>query len=221
MAAGFAVPGVVDGTTRKVYKIPDVLSLNETNFYDYAEKLLGVPIIVNNASWMAALGEKDVNYSFVENLVYLNITNNIGIGVGIIIGNNLVKGCNNFAGEVGQFYYDTSCSMEDYLQGKGQLEHEASLKRLFERVESRLNEGNAQILAHILKERNTSCVSLELIEEAVQQGDLDVREEFEHTLKAWSIIIININLLVNPDFIILGAEYRTRTFILINSFAKS
>ena len=204
LAAGFTVPGVVDKFTRKVYKIPDVLSLNETNFYDYAEKVLGVPIVVNNASWMAALGEKNTNYKFVENLVYLNITNNIGIGVGIIIDNKLVKGANDYAGEVGQFYFDPNCSIDDYLKGKGQLENEASIKALFARVDRRISMGDAKILSRMLKQEKTSHISLEILEEAVQQGDTDVFEELEPTMKAWAIIIINMNLLLNPDFIILG-----------------
>jgi predicted NBD/HSP70 family sugar kinase/predicted transcriptional regulator len=214
LAAGFAIPGVIDKKTRKVFKIPDVLSLDETNLFDYAEKLLGVPVIVNNDARMAALGEKDVNYNFVENLVYLDITNHIGIGMGIIIGNNLVKGCNNLAGEIGQSYFDPYCSMADYLHGKGQLESEAGLSTMFARVENKLKNGGAKILARMLEGKQSLHFSVELIEEAVRQGDADVFEEFERTLKAWSIMIININLYLNPDFIILGGSISNKNSLI-------
>jgi predicted NBD/HSP70 family sugar kinase len=64
--------------------------------------------------------------------------------------------------------------------------------------------GDAKILSRMLKQEKTSHISLEILEEAVQQGDTDVFEELEPTMKAWAIIIINMNLLLNPDFIILG-----------------
>ncbi|MEI8199671.1 MAG: ROK family transcriptional regulator [Eubacteriales bacterium] len=204
LAAGFAVPGVVDKTTRKLYMIPDVLSLNETTFYDYAEKILGVPVIVNNVSWMAALGEKNTNYSFADNIVYLNITNSIGIGAGIIIDNKLVRGANDYAGEVGQFYFDPCYSMGDYLNSKGQLEHEASLNTLFSAIENIIKKGGAKVLSDILKENQQSNIFIDTLEEAARRGDVDVLEELERTLKAWSVTIININYLLNPDYIILG-----------------
>ena len=220
LAADFAVPGVVDKTTRKLYMIPDVLSLNETTFYDYAEKLLGVPVIVNNNSWMAALGEKNTNYSFADNIVYLNITNSIGIGAGIIIDNKLVRGANDYAGEVGQFYCDPGNSMSDYLHGKGQLEHEASLDTLYSAVGNKIKNGGAKVLSEILKENQQSVIVIDTLEEAARRGDADVLEELERTLKAWSITIININYLLNPDYIILGGAISDKNLYIYEYLTK-
>ena len=58
LAAGFSVPGVVNQKARMVHKIPDVYLLSDTRFFDYAERVLGVPVIVNNVSWLATVGEK-------------------------------------------------------------------------------------------------------------------------------------------------------------------
>ncbi len=209
LAAGFSVPGVVNQKQRMVHKIPDVYLLNDTKFFDYAERILGVPVIVNNVSWLAAMGEKISVYPFIQDMAYITITQSTGIGMGIIVGNNLIKGGRNYAGEVGQTFFDSSRSFEDYVNGKGQLEAEASLQTLYGRIEKAIAAGKCVILKQIMKELNAENVCLELLEEAAVSGDDDVKEIFDQTIKAWAIIVINIDLMINPEVIVLGGSIST------------
>ena len=72
-------------------------------------------------------------------MAYITITQSTGVGMGIMIDNNLVKGGRNYAGEVGQTYFDNNSSFEEYLEGKeASLNPEASLQTLYNRIEDEL-----------------------------------------------------------------------------------
>ena len=135
-----------------------------------------------------------------------------------MIGNKLVKGGRNYAGEVGQTYFDSRRTFEDYLNGKGQLESEASLQTLYHRIrkaawrrlrDTRKNDGG--------RERQT--LSPEILERAAVSGDEDVREIMGQTLKAWAAILINIDLMINPELIVVGADITTENQYIL-TFAQ-
>lgn len=217
LAAGFSVPGVVNQKARMVHKIPDVYLLSDTRFFDFAERVLGVPVIVNNVSWLATVGEKTSVYPFVEDLAYITITESTGIGMGIVIGNKLVKGGRNYAGEVGQTYFDSRRTFEDYLNGKGQLESEASLQTLYHRIEEKLRGGGCGILGKMMEEENGRPLSPEILERAAVSGDEDVKEIMGQTLKAWAAILINIDLMINPELIVVGGRISTENQYILTS----
>ncbi len=217
LAAGFSLPGVINPKSRMVHKIPDVYLLSDTRFFDYDERILGVPVIVNNVSWLATVGEKASVYPFVKDMAYITITQSTGIGMGIMIDNNLVKGGRNYAGEVGQTYFDNNCSFEEYVKGKGQLESEASLQTLYNRIEDELRAGKCGLLKQVMEEQDTDTMTLELLEEAAVKGDQDVKKVFDKTLKAWAMIIINIDLMINPELIVIGGSISTGNQYILTS----
>ena len=47
------------------------------------------------------------------------------------------------------------------------------------------------------------------LEEAAVKGDQDVKKIFDKTLKAWAMIIINIDLMINPELIVIGGSIST------------
>ena len=181
LAAGFSIPGVINQKLRMIHKIPDIYFLSDTKFFDYAERILGVPVIINNVAWLAAVGEKTCSYPFIEDMAYINITEFIGIGMGIIIGNKLVKGGRNYAGEIGQTCFDSGYSFQEYRDGSGQFEHEASLQTLYGRVMQKLNNGGCKVLRLLMEEQECE-ISLELLEKAAEEGDLDVKDIFDRML---------------------------------------
>ena len=150
-------------------------------------------------------------------MAYITITQSTGIGMGIMIDNNLVKGGRNYAGEVGQTYFDNNCSFEEYVKGKGQLESEASLQTLYNRIEDELRAGKCGLLKQVMEEQDTDTMTLELLEEAAVKGDQDVKKVFDKTLKAWAMIIINIDLMINPELIVIGGSISTGNQYILTS----
>ncbi|MFJ7469159.1 ROK family protein [Peribacillus frigoritolerans] len=100
---GICVPGLVDSNQKIIFMpnlewyIEDLQHLIESEF--------NVPVFVENEANAGACGEKvfgvTKNY---ENIIYISI--NVGIGVGIIINNELYKGVNGFSGEMGHMTID-------------------------------------------------------------------------------------------------------------------
>lgn len=204
LAAGFSVPGVVNQSSGTVYTIPDVYQLNNIKFFDYAERVLDMPVIANNVSWLSAMGEKSRVYPYAHSLVYLVFNNNMGVGAGIIYKNELLRGGMHYAGEVGQTWFDRSCSYDDYVDGKGMLEHTASIGLVYEKAEAAIADGSAPLLKKLLDENKKGVLTLPLLEEAARQGESAIAEILDRAADIWAGIVANINFIINPEFIVLG-----------------
>ncbi len=224
LAAGFSIPGVVNEESRSVYSIPDVEQLDNIKFFDYAERILGVPVIANNVSWLSAVGEKTHYYPFANSLVYIVFTHYFGIGAGIIYKNELIKGSMHYAGEIGQSWFDRCYSLDEYIEGKGLFEHTASLRHLYASAEKLLSENKAPILKKIMDETDGESCELSMLEKAAEAGDKDIQVLLEEAIGEWAGMIININFILNPEFIVLGgcisSENRYIFNLLNNSFKK-
>ncbi|MDP1442116.1 xylose repressor [Priestia megaterium] len=100
---GICIPGLIDSNQEIIFMpnskwhIKDLKRLIENEFH--------VPVFIENEANAGAYGEKvfgtTKNY---ENIIYISI--NVGIGVGIIINNELYKGVNGFSGEIGHMTID-------------------------------------------------------------------------------------------------------------------
>lgn len=223
LVAGFALPGVINEESRMLYTIPDVEQLNNIKFYDYAERVLEVPVIANNASWLSAVGEKTRAYPFASSLVYIVFTNIAGIGAGIIYNNELIKGGMHYAGEIGQTWFDYNYSLEEYIQGKGLFEHTASIQNVYKEAEKALQENKAPILKEVLNSSQEKRLSLHLLEEAAKKGDKEIQRVLDKVIRMWAGMIININFIINPEFIILGGCISTENryiFSVLNKYLK-
>ena len=103
------------------------------------------------------------------------------------------------------------------MKGKGQLESEASLQTLYNRIEDELRAGKCGLLKQVMEEQDTDTMTLELLEEAAVKGDQDVKKVFDKTLKAWAMIIINIDLMINPELIVIGGSISTGNQYILTS----
>ena len=216
LASGISLPGVVNEKDRLVQRIPDVFSFNDIDVFDYAERLLKTPVIVNNVSRLGAIGQHIGSYPEYKNIVYLNITNSIGIGAGILINGELLKGSNYYAGEVGYLYFDLKNFSDDPKENIGCLENYAGLKILYERIMDVVDRGGAGVLRALMAKEKPYKLNLRLIERAAEQGDGDVISILENVLKVWSMVIININLLINPDLIVIGGAVSPENTYILN-----
>lgn len=111
-AIGIGVPAVVDPITGVVYDVQNIPSWKKVALKEIVEKRYNLPVFLNNDANCFALGEKifgkGKNY---QNFIGLSI--GTGIGMGIIINNNLYNGVLCGAGEVGMLPYKDGI-MEEY-----------------------------------------------------------------------------------------------------------
>jgi len=111
-AIGIGVPAVVDPVTGIVYDVQNIPSWKEVALKEIVEQRYSLPVYLNNDANCFALGEKIFGKGKdYENFIGLSI--GTGIGMGIIINNNLYNGVLCGAGEVGMLPYKDGI-MEEY-----------------------------------------------------------------------------------------------------------
>lgn len=111
-AIGIGVPAVVNPITGIIYDVQNIPSWKEVALKEIVEKRYNLPVYLNNDANCFALGEKIFGKGKdYKNFIGLSI--GTGIGMGIIINNNLYNGVLCGAGEVGMLPYKEGI-MEDY-----------------------------------------------------------------------------------------------------------
>jgi len=101
LALGISTPGVVDQASRRVTSL--AYNLTPDGGFDplgVIGERLGVPVVVDNNVNLAAIGEKWGGLARgVSDFAFLSI--GAGVGMGIVLGDELVRGAHGAAGEIG------------------------------------------------------------------------------------------------------------------------
>ncbi len=206
IAASIAVPGFVDEKNKIIKRIPNIYHFEGVNLFDYMHDALGIPVIIHNEARLSAVGEHIHSHFDRSNLIYIDFTKYRGIGAGIILDGKLYTGKNSFAGEVGDILVDIHNFDQSYEGDEGFLERMAGIGTLIERIDALMSKGRAQIMRQILLKSSKREIDLEMIERAVLEQDMDVTEVFDETMKMWTMAIINLGVILDPELIILGGE---------------
>jgi predicted NBD/HSP70 family sugar kinase len=204
IAASVAIPGLVDRVNNRVRKIPNFPKLNDVNIFRFAEQALNIPVIVNNSARLSALGVQKYDYPDMNNVVYFDFTKQRGIGAGILLNGELFTGRDGFIGEIGDLLIGVEDFDRDTYDNEGCLETMASVRVLNNRLMALMKRGRAKILKQIMAEANKAVLDFHLIEKAVARRDLDVIDVFNSIMKMWSMMMINVSTVLNPDVMILG-----------------
>ncbi|MGZ3861241.1 MAG: ROK family protein [Flavisolibacter sp.] len=101
---GIGVPGLVEGTTGRVYDVVNIPAWKEVPLGKLLEERYGLPIVVNNDANCFALGEFHFGKGRGSDSM-IGLTIGTGLGSGIIIHKKLYAGHNCGAGEFGMIPY--------------------------------------------------------------------------------------------------------------------
>ena len=161
---------------------------------------LGLRVCIENDTRAMTYGEYIYgDCSKIDNLIFLNLS--WGIGLGIIIDGKIYYGKSGFAGEIGHMVtYDNEIIC--HCGKKGCLETEASGRALVRKLIERLDAGANSLIADRYRENKT--ITLDDIFEAIDSEDLlciELVEDMGRELGRWLAGIINI---FNPEKVILG-----------------
>ena len=161
---------------------------------------LGLRVCIENDTRAMTYGEYIYgDCSKIDNLIFLNLS--WGIGLGIIIDGKIYYGKSGFAGEIGHMVtYDNEIIC--HCGKKGCLETEASGRALVRKLIERLEAGANSLIADRYRENKT--ITLDDIFEAIDSEDLlciELVEDMGRELGRWLAGIINI---FNPEKVILG-----------------
>jgi glucokinase-like ROK family protein len=198
---GIGMPGFVDGAKGVNYSF---LKTDKISITDQVAKETGLPVFIDNDSSLIALAESRFGSAKKsKNAMVINV--GWGVGLGLIINQELFRGYNGFAGEFSHiplFSNDKLCSCGK----RGCLETESSLKVLVQKAIEGLKAGHIssltleQLSAHHLEK------SLEAVINAARNGDqfaVEALAEIGYNIGRGVAILIH---LLNPETIILSGR---------------
>jgi len=216
LAAGISVPGVVDESFTHIERIPNINIFQNINVFECVKEALNLPVIINNNSKLATIGEQQTCYPQYNNMVFVNFTDSFGIGGGVIINGELYYGNRRAAGEIGDMFFDQKNFEAEYRDNMGCLESHAGIQILYNRMIEAMKKGRARILKQLLQEAGKEKPDLQTIEQAVMLQDYDVSEIFDEIIKIWSSAIINIISVIAPEILVIGGAVSSQNQTTLN-----
>jgi glucokinase len=198
---GIGAPGSVDFDTGTVVFAPNMEGWKEVPLKKDLEKLLGVPVFVENDCNIAVLGvhvaelkskPKDVVGIFVGT----------GIGGGLIINGELYNGFTHAAGEIGHMILDMN-GPKCGCGNKGCFEAMASRTAIFQQIKAGIKEGQKTLLTEMLGDDLSDLRSGDL-RKAIRRGDKFVERIVEGAAEYIGLATANLVNVLNPEVVVLG-----------------
>lgn len=164
---------------------------------------LNMPICIDNDTRAMTYGDclsgRMVNGE--KNILFINLS--LGLGMGMFINGQIVKGKSGYSGEIGHFpAFDNEIMC--HCGKKGCLETEISGAALKRRVVKSLQEGKNSLLSEKFPGEALESIQLSDIINAIEQEDLlciELLENIAGELGKWLAGLINI---YNPELVIIG-----------------
>ena len=163
-------------------------NLSGMNLAESLEQHFNAPVYLENEANLSVIGEKTFQYDY-SNIA--NISVHSGIGLGIIIQNQLYTGYNGRAGEFGHTIIELD-GRQCPCGNKGCLEQYVSERTLLREYAARKNQEE---------------VSFEQFSEAYRAKDPDALKIMDDFIKYMSVGVNNILNAYNPDIVIINSSF--------------
>lgn len=125
LGVGLAVPGPLDDTHRRVFSPPNLPGWAEVPLADMVQERAGLPVVMDNDATAAAIGERWAGgVERAGSFVYVYLGS--GVGVGVVLGDQVYRGISNNAGEIG--HLPTGTGKECACGKRGCLEAYCSMR---------------------------------------------------------------------------------------------
>ncbi len=200
-AVGIGAPGAVDFDAGTVIFAPNLEGWKDIPLKKELEKILGVPVFVENDCNIAALGVYVAELkSKPKSMVGIFI--GTGIGGGIIINGELYSGHGHTAGEVGHMVLEVN-GPKCGCGNKGCFEALASRTAIFQQIKAGIKDGEKTLLTEMLGEDLEDLRSGDL-RKAMRRGDKFVDKVIEGASEYIGIATANVINILNPEVVVLG-----------------
>jgi glucokinase len=205
-AVGVGAPGVIRMDKGIVVKSPNFPDWNNLPLRDELEKVLRIPVIIENDANAAALGEQWRGAGRgIDSMILLTL--GTGVGGGIILNNKIWQGADGMAGEIGHMTLipdGRPCGCGN----TGCLEMYASARGIVQSYREALG---------ITEGAKASEVTSAMIYEAARNGDAVARRVMKEMGGLLGIGIANLINIFNPQMIVLGGGVKDSWDIFIGA----
>jgi len=196
---GICVPGIYHKKTGIVWA-PNISGWENFQLMDKVKTVSpNIPVTIDSDRACYVLGEQwKGNAQQCKDVIFLSI--GTGIGAGILINGNILRGANDIAGAIGWMALNGPFKKE-YIQC-GSFENFASGNGIAKLAQEFLKENKAY--SGILKSLHAEKITSYHIFEAFENKDSLAIKVIEHCIELWGMAIANLVSLFNPQKIILG-----------------
>lgn len=200
VAVGVGAPGPMSHTAGVIYAAPNLPGWKNVPLRDLLSRATGVPCELENDANAAAYGEFCAGAGQqVDDLVFLTL--GTGIGGGVVIAGELVRGRFDNAGEVGHMIVEPGGRPCPCGQA-GCLERYASARAIGLRVSEAIRGGAASALQPMVAAGNEPDAAD--VQRAADAGDALCRDIWDDACRYLAVACCNLRHLLNPELIVLG-----------------
>ncbi len=198
---GIAVAGLVDFEHNIIEYSPD-FKWHNVDIVGELRKKIDYPIIFDNVTRLMALGGLSYGKGMKSNnFICINV--GYGIGSGVIVDGELLRGARGFAGEFGHITAERDSKIQCSCEKYGCLEALASGKAIASTAQRLLSDGKKSKILELCK-GEISLVTAKTVAEAASQGDELSLRIFNEATDHIGIGIANLVNLFNPEMVIVG-----------------
>ena len=198
---GIGAPGAVDFESGSVIFAPNLEGWKEISLKKELEKILGVPVFVENDCNISALGVYAVELkSKPKSMVGIFV--GTGIGGGLIIDGKPYSGFGHTAGEIGHMVLEIN-GPKCGCGNKGCFEALASRTAIFQQIKAGIKDGQKTLLTEMLGDDLADLRSGDL-RKAIRRGDKFVDRIVESAAEYIGIATSNLVNILNPEVVVLG-----------------
>ena len=198
---GIGAPGAVNFAEGRVIFAPNLEGWKDVPLKKDLEKLLGVPVFVENDCNISALGVHVTDLKAKPKHL-IGIFIGTGLGGGLIINGELYGGFNHTAGEIGHMVLDVN-GPKCGCGNKGCFEALASRTAIFQQIKAGIKDGQKTILTEMLGDDLSDLRSGDL-RKAIRRGDKFVDKVVETAAEYTGIGVANLVNLFSPEVVVLG-----------------
>ncbi|MFC7401360.1 ROK family protein [Citricoccus sp. GCM10030269] len=188
LAIGIGVPGPVEHRTGRPINPPIMPGWNGFDVPGFLHDHFRVPVLVDNDVNIMALGERNVAWPSVDDLLFVKVAT--GIGSGIVAGGRLQRGADGVAGDIGHIRVHHGGGVPCHCGNEDCLEAVASGPAVAAKLRDRgLEARTSEDVVRLVQAGNTDAVH------AVRQAGRDVGDVLSACIS-----------LINPSVIVVGGS---------------
>lgn len=219
---GIGVPGLVEVTSGTIRRCPN-LGWHGIPIAAWFQERLGMPVIIDNNIRAMAIGERLFGQGREEaNLISFFV--GPGIGAGVLINDELFRGVNDGAGEVGHTLIDPqgpmcSCGRRGCLEAVAS--NTAIVRRLWEAVQDGTDLKLRSLVFKKLSQEKTGELAIEDVISWAEDGNRYCLMLLEQAGRVLGEGIANLVNLFNPGLVIVGGELFNHGDLVFNILAAT
>ena len=199
LSVGVSAPGVVDPSSGRLILSYNIPRLNDMDVSGILGNELGVPVFLENNANLAAVGEKWRGLA-KDHANFVLLTVGTGVGMGVVIGNELFRGSRGTAGEIAFLPLAENPFDPRHLR-RGSLEDSAA---------------TAGVMAAAKEIMGAELVptSVEEVFNMAAGGDVAAREVVEYEASLLALAVVSTTAIIDPELVLLGGGIGTNLLLL-------